>query len=264
VRWWEGLGELAVAGPDEAPHRLLWRDATLHLEAHPDPEAEAALGALGGERCACLDVLDAWQGAATSGAVLTVGARSADDAVQAPSATIAELRADLRRFRATTGSLVEEARLSRDTHAIDRLVAVAGPSERRAGHRLAFLLLLAVDGRLLRRLQADVAARLAEAADRDPQLTAATAARALPALTAAGWSGGLRDIRLGDEPRIDVGEAVLPRTWLAHVWGRGVEGAVAGALVTNVTGVTAAGEFEVVAFEPGKPGVATRVAPVGE
>jgi hypothetical protein len=31
------------------------------LEDHPDPLADAALGALGGERCPCLDVLDAWR-----------------------------------------------------------------------------------------------------------------------------------------------------------------------------------------------------------
>lgn len=265
MRWWEGLAELTVGGPDEAPdHRLVWRDGQLHLDAHPDPEAEEALGALGGERCACLDVLEAWRAAGTDGAILTVGARHPDDIVHPPTATIAELRADLRRWRATSGSLVEEARLSRERRAIDRIVAVAGPAERRAGRRLAFLLLLGLDRRLLRRLQGDVAAQLAESPDGDPQLVAATAARALPALAAAGWSGGLRDIRLGDAARISAREAVLPRRWLAEVWGRGLERAVPLAVVTDVTAVTPAGAFEVVAIEPGKAGVASGVAPVGE
>jgi hypothetical protein len=256
---------VVTAGPDEAPeHRLSWREGDLVLDAHPDPEAEEALGALGGERCACLDVFDAWRGASVDGAVLTVGARHLHDAVRPPTATLAELRAELRRWRATSGSLVEEARLARDTRAIDRLVAVAGPAERRAGKRLAFLLLLSLDATLLRRLQAEVAARVAADESRRPQLTAATAARALPALSAIGWSGTLRDVRLGDEPRVGPSDAVLPPTWLSHVWGRGLESSVAGALVVDVTEATSDGRFGVVGVEPGKSGVASRVGPVGE
>jgi len=265
MRWFEGLPELVTAGPDEAPdHLLAWRDGDLALVAHPDPEAEEALGALGGERCACLDVLEAWRGAATTGAILTVAARHAHDAVRPPTATIAELRADLRRWRATSGSLVEEARLSRDTHAIDRLVAVAGPAERRAGRRLAFLLLLSLDGRLLRRLQGHVADVLAGEASRRAQLTAATAARALPVLTALGWSGTIRDVRIGDEPAIGSREAVLRPTWLSQVWGRGLEAKVPGAIVVDVTDVTTDGGVAVVSAAPGKSGVASRVARMGE
>ena len=265
MRWWEGLGEVETAGPDEAPeHRLRWRDGDLVLDAHPDPEAEEALGALGGERCPCLDVLEAWRDAPVHGAVLTVGARHLHDAVRPPAATVAELRAELRRWRATSGSLVEEARLARDTRAIDRLVAVAGPAERRAGKRLAFLLLLSLDGALLRRLQAHVADVLADDETRRPQLTAATAARALPALSAIGWTGTVRDVHLGDEPRIGARDAVLRPTWLAEVWGRGLEAAVAGALVVDVTEVTGEHGFGVVSIEPGKSGVASRVARMGE
>lgn len=265
MKWWEGLDAVETAGPDEAPeHRLTWRDGELRLDAHPDPEAEEALGALGGERCACLDVLESWRTAAVDGAVLTVGARHRDDGGRPPTATIAELRSELRRWRATSGSLVEEARLARDSRTIDRLVAVAGPAERRAGRRLAFLLLLALDPALLHLLQAQVADELAVDGDRRPQLEAATAARALPALSAIGWTGTLRDVRLGDEPWIGGREAVLRPAWLAQVWGRGLEAAVAGSIVVDVTEVTSDGGFGVVSVEPGKAGVASRVARMGE
>lgn len=265
MTWWVGLPDVETPGPDEAPHHpLVWRQGELRLAAHPDPEADEALGALGGDRCACLDVLDAWRAVHDDGSILTVGARHAADAVRPPAATTSELRAELRRWRAASGSLVEEARLSRDTKAIDRIVAIAGPAERRAGRRLAFLMLLAVDPRLLRRLQASVAAAFAGDEARWPQLTVATAARARPALAAIGWRGGLSSITLG--PAAEVGEdhAVLPPTWLGHVWGRGLEQTAADHLVVEVSAVAGEGRFDVIAMAPGKFGVASRVGPVGE
>lgn len=265
MKWWEGLGEIEVEGPDEArDHRLVWRGGALHLAAHPDPEAELALGALGGEPCPCLDVWLAWQDAHADGAILTVGARHHLEAVSAPAGSMTALRADLRRWRATSGSLVEEARRSRDTRAIDRIVAVAGPAEREAGRRLGFLLLLALDQRLLHRLQASVAAGLADDTERRPQLQVATAARARATLSALGWSGGLRSVRLGDEAALHETSAVLPPSWVCQVWGRGLESAVPGHLVVRVTGVTAEGAFEVTAVALGKSGVARCVVPVGE
>jgi hypothetical protein len=191
MRWWEGLPAVDAAGPEGAPdHRLRWDAGELVLTAHPDPEADEAMGALGGERCPCLDVLHAWRASHHGGAILTVGSRHPGDTTTAPTSSIAELRADLQRWRATSGSLVEEARLSRDTHAIDRLIAVAGPAERVAARRLGFLLLLALDRTLLHRLQASVAASLSVGEGPWPQLTAATAARVLPEATRLGWSGG--------------------------------------------------------------------------
>jgi hypothetical protein len=265
--WWTGLPAVEVDGPQEADgHRLRWTGGELALLAHDDPEAERALGALGGERCACLDVLDAWQATHDDGAILTVGSRSAGDPITGVGPAVESLRADLRRWRATSGSLVEEARLSRDTHAIDRLVAVAGPAEAAAARRLGFLLLLDLDPALLHRLQASVAAAFADRPERAPQLTVATAARAADALRAAGWRGALADVRLGEAEVSEVTEesAVLPSTWLAEVWGRGLAGAVPGHLVVEVTAVTPDGGAEVVALAAGKSRMALRVAPVGE
>jgi hypothetical protein len=263
--WWRGIPAVEVDGPQEADgHRLRWAEGELVLLAHDDPEAERALGALGGERCACLDVLDAWQATHDDGAILTVGSRSAADAIAGVGAAVESLRADLRRWRATSGSLVEEARLSRDTHAIDRLVAVAGPAEAAAARRLGFLVLLDLDPALLHRLQASVAAAFAGRADRAPQLAVATAARAAGALRAAGWRGGLADVRLGDGVAVTEAGVVLPPSWVAEVWGRGLADAVPDHVVVEVTGVTPEGGADVVALAVGKSRMALRVAPVGE
>jgi hypothetical protein len=267
VTWWAGLPAVEVDGPEGADgHRLRWEDGVLSLVAHPDPEADRTLGALGGERCPCLDVADAWEAAHDDGAVLTVASRGADDPVVAAGAVVASLQADLRRWRSTSGSLVEEARLSQDTHAIDRLVAVAGPAEKVAARRLGFLLLVGLDARLLHRLQASVAAALATRPDRAAPLAAATAARALPRLRDLGWAGGLADVAVTADggPELAPDRALLPPTWVAEVWGRDLAAAVDGHLVVEVTAVTDEG-LDVVALAPaGKARMAVRVAPVGE
>lgn len=259
------MAPLETAGPEGAPdHRLRWEAGELELRAHPDPEADETMGALGGERCPCLDLLQAWRASHDDGAILTVGSRHEGDVTAPPATAIVELRADLQRWRATSGSLVEEARLSRDTHAIDRLVAVAGPAERVAARRLGFLLLLALERPLLHRLQASVAAAFAADDGRRPQLTAATAARVLPEAGRLDWTGGLAGVALGPELQLTADRLVLPPTWVSEVWGRGLAGAVEGHLVVEVTSVTPEGGFDVVAIAPGKAGVAQRVAPLGE
>ncbi|MDQ3108132.1 MAG: hypothetical protein M3Q68_10055, partial [Actinomycetota bacterium] len=262
--WWEGLDPVDATGPvGVADHRLRWVDGSLILDAHPDPEAERALGALGSERCACLDVLEAWDATHDDGAILTVGRRHRAEPIRAPDEAVAELRAELRRWRATTGAVVDEARCANDTRAIDRLVQVAGPAERLAARRLGFLSLLGLEPVLLHRLQASVGAALAASHERRPQLAVATAARALPVLQDLGWAGGMADVGLGDEPDLGAASAVLPPEWIATVWGRGLEGAVDGHVVIEVTAVTGVGSFEVVALGPGKSRVAVGVAGMG-
>ncbi len=263
--WWEGLDPVDAAGPvGGADHRLRWVAGRLILDAHPDPEAERALGALGGERCACLDVLEAWDVTHEDGAILTVGPRHRAEPIRAPDEAVAELRAELRRWRATTAALVDEARRADDTRAIDRLVQEAGVAERLAARRLGFLSLLGLDPVLLHRLQASVGAALATTLERRPQLVVATAARALPVLRRLGWAGGMADVGLGDGSDLEADSAVLPPNWIATVWGRGLEGAVDGHLVVEVTAVLGVGSFEVVALGAGKSRVALGVAGMGE
>lgn len=267
MRWWEGLRAVEVAGPEGAEdHPVVWRDGELFLGAHPDPEAEQLLGVLGGERCPCLDVFEAWHAAHADGAILTVGSRHPSDAVWAPTDACRSLRADLRRWRSTAGALVEEARLGPGSATVDRLAAVVGPPERAAARRLGFLLLLGLDPVLLHRLQASVAHHLAGRPDGRELLAVATAARARPALEAIGWRGELCAIGLSSSGAAEISarSASLPPSWLASVWGRGLAGAADGAIVVEVEAVGAGGRFDVVAIAPGKAQVALRVAPVEE
>jgi hypothetical protein len=61
--WYLGVppvvAEFVVA--DGTVHRIGWRRGRLVLVDHPDPTGELALAALGGHRCVCFDVLDAWR-----------------------------------------------------------------------------------------------------------------------------------------------------------------------------------------------------------
>jgi hypothetical protein len=165
------------------------------------------------------------------------------------------MTADLARWRGAAATLRAEAAGSA---IVDRLTETAAAAQTRATARLGSLLLLSLDHRLQLRLQASVAAALA-AEGRTAALTAATAARARPHLRALGWSGGLADVRLGEDASLTSDHAVLPPRWLASVWGRGLAGAVDGALVVDVTSVTPDGAAHVIAATPGKAGVAVRV-----
>lgn len=257
--WWRGAVAVEAPGPAGAEdHRLGWRDGRLQLAAHPDPDAERALAALGADRCPCLDVLDAWQAAGTGPRILTAAARHDADAVAAPDDAIRELTADLRRWRGAVADLLDGARAAADRAATARLQELCGPIERAARDRLGFLLLLGLDRRLQRRLQG-AAADAANRSGATAALEVATAARALPALRRLGWTGGLASIRLGDEARVDADAAVLPPAWLASVWGRGLESVVPERLVVDVPEVSGDGRFEVLAAAPGKAQVAVRV-----
>lgn len=267
--WWEGLAPIETAGPDgAADHRLEWRDGELRLLAHPDPDAEAALGALGGDRCPCLDLLDAWHADHVTGTSLVVGARRPDERLRAPTAGVEQLVAELGRWRGARSSLLADARAEGNGDVVDRLTALRSPEEEAATRRLGGLLLLGLDPRLQHRLQASVAAELAgraaaTAVDPDAHalaaLTVATAARALDPLRRIGWTGDLTAIHLGAEPSLSPDTAVLPASWTAAVWGRNLPLTELGELVVDVTSVTSRGELTVAALGLGKGQVVIRV-----
>ena len=59
--WWRALPAVETWVPcGDGTHPVRWADGTLSLPAHPDPEGEAVLAALGGEKAACLEVAQAW------------------------------------------------------------------------------------------------------------------------------------------------------------------------------------------------------------
>ena len=256
MRWWEGLEAVEVEGPRGAPaqHRLRWERGELTLTAHPDPDADRAMHALGGERCPCLALLDAWQATHADGGFLVVGQRDPGASLPVPDDAIALLQADLARWQGA----IREARAAAgsDAAAVERLATAAAPAEAEARRRLGALLLVALDRRLQVRLQASIAAGLDPAS---PALEVATAGRALAPLRALGWQGDLSAIRVGGASGMDADAATLPPAWIPRVWAAGLAGAVAGHLVLDVTSVTPGGGATVVAAAPGKAEVVIRV-----
>lgn len=257
--WWEGLPALETSGPAGAEdHPLAWRDGELHLLAHPDPDADRALAAFGGDVCPCLDLLDAWEANHRTGSILVVGARRPDEELASPAAAIDAIAGDLARWRGALASLRADARAAEDGDVLDRLATLRSPEEAAAQRRLGGLLLLTLDRRLQHRLQASVAAALADRGG-GAALEAATAARALPSLRSVGWSSDLDAVELGETPSLSASRAVLPPSWVASVWGRGLATAVADHVVLDVTEVTPQGAITLVAAAVGKPQVEIRV-----
>jgi len=240
TQWWEGLDDLDIEGPPSAAtHRLVVCRGELSSEAHGDAEAEAAMVALGGDPCPCLDVMAAWRAQHETPSILVVGARHHGEVLQPPIRVIEELQADLNRWRNHLGGLRSAARSRRDIGALERLDRAASGPARAAAERLGFLLLLSLDRRVQIRLQASVAAALA-VAGRIEELTVPTAVRALPWLRASGFAGNLEGVRLVESvtpgaaseagsahvrstarTMVTPGEATLPADWIARVWAHG-------------------------------------------
>jgi hypothetical protein len=62
-------------------HTVRWHAGTLELLAHPDPEAERVLAALGGEQAGCVRVAEIWDRHAEDLRVLQVGPRGPADKI---------------------------------------------------------------------------------------------------------------------------------------------------------------------------------------
>lgn len=62
-------------------HTVRWHAGTLELLAHPDPEAERVLAALGGEQAGCVRVAEIWDRHAADLRVLQVGPRGPADKI---------------------------------------------------------------------------------------------------------------------------------------------------------------------------------------
>ncbi|MDY7102474.1 MAG: hypothetical protein S0880_14935 [Actinomycetota bacterium] len=61
-RWWSGYTAIELGVPaGTASHRLRWSKGRFTMVDHVDVVGERILHVLGGERCLCFDVLDAWR-----------------------------------------------------------------------------------------------------------------------------------------------------------------------------------------------------------
>lgn len=91
--WWQALPAMETWVPcGDGSHPVRWEDGTLSLPAHNDPEAEAVLAALGGEKAACVEVAEAWHRHADDLEVLAVGSRGPDDEIRVSWDDVREFR----------------------------------------------------------------------------------------------------------------------------------------------------------------------------
>jgi hypothetical protein len=265
MSWFESLPPAETAVPcGSGTHIVRWETGQLTLPAHPDAEAELVLGALGGEKPACVALTETWARHAADLTVLATGPRCAADTVSIGWDQVAEQRASL---PLGGPQVVSKPTVTMPTGSAPgrrprRLAyAAAGPgmeeARRRQVQRLELLELLALGTGFQFRLTGTVIAAWAEPGRADvraahrPALTAALAGRFAPAardwlgidpdaVTVAphegpGW-GALAVTGTGAGRRL---RASLPVGWLAQVWACGM--AVAG------------GHLVVAVGEPGYP-----------
>ena len=221
--WWRALPAAETWVPcGDGTHPVRWADGQLSLPAHADPEAEAVLAALGGEKAACLEVADAWHRHSADLSVLAVGPRAPDDDVGVSWDDVQEFRENRlgsRYARRTGGRLAGRGGawaagagrpMSRPMIRAGGMVGgVGGVSpppelERLRTERLELLTLLALGPAFHLVLSGAVAAsfapggsRAADGPDHRPELEVALTGRL--ALAAEAWLGvdpDLVDVRL--------------------------------------------------------------------
>jgi hypothetical protein len=91
--WWQALPALETWVPcGDGSHPVRWADGTLSLPAHPDPEAEAVLAALGGDQAPCLEVAQAWHRHSSDLDWFMAGPRDPDDEIDVSWDYVQEFR----------------------------------------------------------------------------------------------------------------------------------------------------------------------------
>lgn len=242
--WWTGIAPAqASVECGGAEHRIRWAAGAVTALDHDDPEGERALAALGGQRCTCVDLLDAWERHAEDPRVLVLASRGPrDQLAQQLDPTQGRMIPGRR------GPIMPRQALSaRATSVRSAGIMVAGAgggpfqplgrSSAAARTEAELQALLGLGGGLADRLSATVAAAWRERLEqrRRPvagvrrQLHAALYGRVLAATRT--WLGdlgapaleltmvaerGRRSLRWSD----GVVQAALPFGWLLDVWAR--------------------------------------------
>jgi len=218
-------------------HRLRWEAGVLSALDHDDAQAERTLAALGGQRCTCVDALDAWTRRSGDLRVLLLASRGLGDTLERQSPGPARPS----RPALTPGNRVATATLNRGGwtgYARPPRPGPPMPGPGRIDPDEDLLSLLELGGGLPERLVATVAEtwrRRLELPDPEvaaalAQLQAALYGRALAALR--NWLGEgqpaleVAMIDPGDHRRLlsqGAGiRAELPFAWLGEVWCRGL------------------------------------------
>ncbi len=236
--WWQGLAPAqAVVDCGGNRHRLRWDAGALHALDHGDVESERTLAALGGQRCACLDLIEAWERHHDDLRVLVLGSRGPTDILAArddPAATFAGGpsvgRAQMLTARANPGWAAyapsarlpqQSVRLSQTARAENELVALLG-----------------IGGGVPERLVATVAAAWRERIQRSGRPPARSRAQLQAALhgrvfaVMRSWLGAAgpesRLVMIGEKgkPKLiaeqDSIRVELPFGWLVNVWAQGL------------------------------------------
>jgi len=96
MNWFDSLPAADAKVPcGSGTHTVRWEAGQLTLPSHPDAEAELVLGALGGDKPACVTVAEYWSRHTADLAVLAAGPRCAADQVNIGWDEVAQQRADL-------------------------------------------------------------------------------------------------------------------------------------------------------------------------
>lgn len=248
MSWFESLPPAETAVPcGSGTHVVRWEAGQLTLLAHPDAEAERVLGALGGEKPACVTLTETWASHTADLAVLATGPRHAADTVSVGWNQVAEQRASLPGGwpQPVSVPVVKRATgLAAGTQAGRAALPAPDPrieeARRRQEQRIELLELLALGAAFQFRLAGTVTAAWAEPGRADeraahrPALTAALTGRFAPAARdwlgidpdavmvtpheGPGW-GALVVTGAGAGRRL---RASLPAGWLAEVWACGM------------------------------------------
>ncbi len=293
IDWWVGIAPAqATVACGVEQHRLRWEGGTLYALDHADPEGERTLAALGGEPCACVELLDAWDRHRDDPRVLVLASRGPVDRLapqgeeqgpygSAGARVLGRRSSNVARFSSSGAGFVGRTAVLGVRSARGR--ALAGPhagrtKQERTAEELTAL--LGLGGGLSERLQAGVAATWRQRiASRErgvarvrPQLHAALYGRVLA--TVGAWLGGsgqrVRLTMIGERGRPRITEedgavaAELPFGWLADVWCRDlalVGGRLCVAAATEDGGRT--WSLTTVAPDLGRPVVVTLALPSG-
>jgi hypothetical protein len=256
AEWWRAHRPTGIAIECSGEkHTLRWENGDLHTLDHGDPEGERVLASLGGERCACVEILDRWEKHRADLRVLTLASRGARDLILPTSAQAQRVRRTAlarggRRVQAVAapqlqrpsgwvgvGPPLHRVVSSHGGTTISSLVAAAKPwptSELDSYDPL--ISVLSLGGGLPDRLVATVLATWSEkVADGDygdhrPELCIALFSRAKLAIQ--DWLGDgtasvvVEMIEPSATPGVrreeDLLVASLPFKWLSDIWARGV------------------------------------------
>jgi hypothetical protein len=230
-------------------HTIAWEAGSLRLPSHPDPEAEAVLAALGGEKARCVELAQAWDRHADDLSVLAIGPRDPGDEISISWDDVTAAQPGPPAGTHRPGPALARPGLMRPAGqwrvgppaamVPGRRQRVQEELETVRRRRTDMLSLLALGYGFQIRLAGQVAAAQADAAgDRQgrarPALTAAITGRLAPVAerwlgidpdqvvvslhTGPGW-GSVEMTGRGEQRRLLV---ALPAWWLARVWACGL------------------------------------------